>query len=224
MCGRFTLTIELEVLFERFSAAYPFPFEFKPSYNIAPTHPILAVVRGERGNKMGHLRWGLVPSWAKDTSMASKMINARSETVHEKPSFKTLIHRQRCLVIADSFYEWKRENGVKTPFRIMLEKGEPFAFAGLWSVWKQGGQALATCTILTAAANAFMSPIHERMPVILNQKDEEAWLNPANTFYDVKPLLNSFPENEMIMYSVSDKVNNPRYNESNLLEPAVFGS
>lgn len=223
MCGRFTLTTDLELLLERFSTAYAFPFELEPRYNIAPTHSVLTVVRGERGNKMGQLRWGLVPSWAKDSSMASKMINARSETVHEKPSFKNLINRQRCLVLADSFYEWKKENGKKKPFRIMQKSGEPFAFAGLWSVWKQQDQTVATCTILTSAANDFMSSVHERMPVILHQKDEEAWLNPANNFNDVSALLNSFPENEMMMYAVSDKVNSSRNNEPGLLEPAVVG-
>lgn len=219
MCGRFTLTVELDVLFERFAGAYPLSFEYTPSYNIAPTQSVLTVIRGEQGNKIGQLQWGLVPAWARDASMGNKLINARSETIHEKPSFKSLIQRQRCLVIADSFYEWKRTNDTKQPYRIVLKSGEPFAFAGLWSVWKKGDQKLATCTILTAAAHSFMSPIHHRMPIILKPEEEEAWLNSTHSFNEVRSLLNSFPDQDMTMYPVSSKVNNPRYNKVDLLQP-----
>ncbi|WEG12271.1 SOS response-associated peptidase [Pullulanibacillus sp. KACC 23026] len=219
MCGRFTLTIELDVLFERFEQAYSSQLSMSPSYNIAPTHSVLAVVRGEKGNKIGRLRWGLVPAWAKDPSIGAKMINARSETLHEKPSFKSLIHRQRCLVIADSFYEWQKTEKHKQPYRIQLKNGEPFSFAGLWSVWQSGHETLATCTIITAQANAFMSPLHDRMPVILSQKDEALWLDPNRPFQDVKGLLTSFPTKDMHMYPVSTKVNHTRFNDEELVRP-----
>jgi putative SOS response-associated peptidase YedK len=218
MCGRFTLTVELDVLFERFQNAYELGFLMPPSFNIAPTHKVLAVIRGERGNKLGPLQWGLVPSWAKDASVGAKMINARSETLHEKASFKSLIHRQRCLVVADSFYEWKRDGDKKQPYRIQLKDGEPFAFAGLWSIWGAGPQKLATCTIITTASNDLMAPLHERMPVILRPDEEEKWLNPSFSFSDVKPLLKAYSDDEMRLYPVSSRLNSPKENEPGLIK------
>jgi putative SOS response-associated peptidase YedK len=218
MCGRFTLTVELDVLFERFQNAYASDILITPSFNIAPTHKVLTVIRGERGNKIGPLQWGLVPSWAKDPSVGAKMINARSETLHERASFKSLIHRQRCLVVADSFYEWKREGTKKQPFRILLKDGEPFAFAGLWSIWGSGAGRLATCTILTTSSNTLMAPLHERMPVILRPEEEEKWLNPSYSFLDVRNLLMPYSDEEMRLYPVSSRVNSPHNNEPGLIE------
>lgn len=221
MCGRFTLTIELDLLFERFQHAYDRPLQkdFFPSFNVAPTQSVWSVIRGEKGNKLGRLQWGLVPSWAKDPSFGAKMINARAETLQEKASFKALLHRQRCLVVADSFYEWKKEGTEKQPYRILLKSEKPFAFAGLWSVWKSKKETLGTCTIITTEANRFMSPIHERMPVILKPQDEEQWLNPANSFNDVQTLLTSFPEDDLKMYPISNRVNSARLNDPDLIEP-----
>jgi len=218
MCGRFTLTVELDVLFERFKNAYDTDLWMPPSFNIAPTHKVLAVIQGEKGNKFGQLQWGLVPSWAKNASIGANMINARSETLHEKASFKSLIHRQRCLVVADSFYEWKREGSIKQPYRIQLKDEEPFAFAGLWSVWKTGAQNLATCTIITTSSNDLMASLHERMPVILRPEDEQKWLNPSFPFLDVQPLLKPYPDEDIKLYPVSPKVNSPKANEPGLIK------
>lgn len=218
MCGRFTLTVELDVLFERFQMAYESDVWLPPSYNIAPTHKVLAVIRGEKGNKLGPLQWGLVPSWAKDPSIGAKMINARAETLHEKASFKPLVQRKRCLVVADSFYEWKREGTKKQPYRIQLKDGKPFAMAGLWSIWGKGAEKLATCTIITTSSNDLMAPLHERMPVILHPEDEEIWLNPYRSFSDVQPLLKPYPDESMKLYPVSSKVNSAKENDPGLIQ------
>lgn len=218
MCGRFTLTVELDVLFERFQMAYESDVWLPPSYNIAPTHKVLAVIRGEKGNKLGPLQWGLVPSWAKDPSIGAKMINARAETLHEKTSFKPLVQRNRCLVVADSFYEWKRDGNKKQPYRIQLKDGKPFAMAGLWSIWGKGAEKLATCTIITTSSNNLMAPLHERMPVILHPEEEKEWLNPHRSFSDVQPLLKPYSVEGMKLYPVSSKVNSAKNNDPELIQ------
>ncbi|WP_085521193.1 SOS response-associated peptidase [Tuberibacillus sp. Marseille-P3662] len=221
MCGRFTLTFDLEQLFNRFNIAYPAEFNLDMSYNIAPSQEVVAVVKGHKGNKIGKLRWGLVPSWAKDPSIGHKMINARSETAPEKPSFCEPLQKRRCLVIADGFYEWKKIGGQKQPYYIYLKDRRVFAFAGLWSVWKQGGERLSTCTILTTKANTMMADLHHRMPVILNKEQEKAWLNPQTELNQLKTMMISYPSEEMDAHPVSDAVNSPKNNSYALTEPLI---
>ncbi|WP_163583481.1 SOS response-associated peptidase [Gracilibacillus saliphilus] len=217
MCGRFTLDTSIEVLESELGIVLT---EFQPSYNIAPTQQVLSIVGTNQGRKAGYLQWGLVPVWAKDPKIGSKMINARSETVDEKPSFKRLLSRRRCLIVADSFYEWKREEKEKQPYRITVNDGQLFTFAGLWDRWSSGDQEIVSCTILTTKPNRLMESIHDRMPVILQDKGQDNWIDPT---IDDKAFLKSFllPLDDSLMkaYPVSKKVNNPRNNDQSLIEP-----
>src|SRR5690625_3001151 len=174
MCGRFTLfASETEILREYGVDSLQ---SYEPSYNIAPGQKGLAIIHDGEKKRAGNLQWGLVPSWANDEKIGYKMINARSETAHKKPSFKKLMVSKRCLIIADSFYEWKNTDSVKQPKRIQIKNRELFAFAGLWDKWKQDGKTLFTCTILTKDANTFMQDIHHRMPIILPKSKQEEWI------------------------------------------------
>ncbi len=219
MCGRFTL-IEWDEVERRF---LPFGsgmamirerlaqsgMDSAPRYNIAPTQDVLAITNDGESN-MGHfMRWGLVPSWAKDLSIGNRMINARAETLAERPSFRAAFRRRRCLVVADSFYEWKRAGSGRIPMRISLDTGELFAFAGLWESWTgPDGRRILSCTIITAAANEFMAPIHDRMPVILSPDAEPAWLDPGMSDPGaLSELLTPYPSERMSAYEVSGVVN-----------------
>ncbi|KJH70702.1 SOS response-associated peptidase [Aliterella atlantica] len=214
MCGRFTLSQPTDAIASTFNL--PEIPSLEPRYNIAPTQSIPAILltpeRGERQLQMLH--WGLIPTWAKDASISAKLINARSETASEKPSFKSALRRRRCLIIADGFYEWQRQDGKKQPYYFRLESGQPFAFAGLWENWRSpDGEAIASCTILTTEANDLLRPIHDRMPVILDAKDYDTWLDLEIQQPElVQPLLHPYPANSMHSYAVSTKVNNPKNN------------
>jgi putative SOS response-associated peptidase YedK len=220
MCGRYSLTSKLNNLQARFD------FEagnlvYRPRYNVAPTQDVLAVVNDGR-NRAGFLRWGLVPFWAKDPRIGSRMINARAETVAEKPAFRRALRKQRCLVLADGFYEWKKEGSAKVPMYIAARSGEPFGMAGLWETWKApSGESLHSCAIITTAANSLMEPIHERMPVILTQEAEATWLDAG--IDDPGPLtrlLLPYPAAELEAYPVSTLVNSPRNDARECLLPA----
>lgn len=176
MCGRFTQTTSSKELSKVFAVAEMPPV--KPRYNIAPTQDILAVRGTPDEREALLLKWGLVPSWAKDISISTRLINARSETVESKPSFREAFKRRRCLIVADGFYEWaKKGDGKKQPYHFSLRDEQHFAFAGLWERWQSpNGKPLDTCTILTTAANQVLAPIHDRMPVILHPDDYELWL------------------------------------------------
>jgi putative SOS response-associated peptidase YedK len=168
MCGRFTLAIDPADLSEAFPG-FSFPKEMTPRYNIAPSQPVAVVANNSR-SQVEFFQWGLVPSWAQDPSIGNRMINARAESLAEKPSFRTAYKRRRCLILADGFYEWQSVPGgkTKTPMLIRMKSGEPFAFAGLWEVWHPDqDDALLTCTIITTTPNVLMEKIHNRMPVIL---------------------------------------------------------
>lgn len=212
MCGRYSFTPLAEAIADKFQVK-EVP-EISPRYNIAPTQQIATVSvnseSSERQLKM--LRWGLIPSWAKDAKMGAKLINARAETVAEKPAFRAAFKKRRCLILADGFYEWQTQNGEKQPFYFRLENGEPFAFAGLWEHWEKGdGEPIATCTIITTEANELMHPIHNRMPVILDAKNYEQWLDPeAKKVELLQSLLQPYPTEEMTAYPVSTKVNSPK--------------
>lgn len=169
--------------------------------------------------ELAFLRWGLVPSWADDPAIGNRLINARSETVAEKPSFRTAFKRRRCLIPADGFFEWKKEVKHKQPYLIGVEQDGPFAFAGLWEDWERDGEVIESCTILTTTANDLMRPLHERMPVILTAKDYDLWLDPSvQDAAAVLPLLQPYPAGEMFAYPVSTWVNDPKHEDPRCVE------
>ena len=221
MCGRFTLFANFTDIMNRFDIEAGIQEElYTPNYNIAPSNSVLSVINDGTINRLGYLRWGLVPPWAKDEKVGYKMINARAETLTEKPSFRTAYQKKRCLIIADSFYEWKRSNDkTKIPMRIKLKSDELFAMAGLWEKWQSPeGKSIFTCTVITTTANELMKDIHERMPVILKPEDENIWLDP--TIYDsskLNHLLKPLSEEVMEAYEVSSLVNSPRNNSPDLI-------
>ncbi|TCP29066.1 putative SOS response-associated peptidase YedK [Scopulibacillus darangshiensis] len=212
MCGRFTLFTDLDVLIDQFNLFNSGEIQYQPRYNIAPSQPILSVINDGKNNRAGFLRWGLVPSFAKDKSIGYKMINARAETIDEKPTFKRLLARRRCLIIADSFYEWRRDEGKKTPMRIHMLNNDPFALAGLWDRWESpDGEEITSCTIITTKPNDLMKDIHDRMPVILSKEDEGMWLDRSvNDKQVLKQLLVPYDAEKMEAYEVSNVVNSPR--------------
>jgi putative SOS response-associated peptidase YedK len=215
MCGRFTLTASREALQDEFGIAFP---EKTASYNIAPSQDVLSIVGHQEGMKAGFLKWGLVPSWAKDKKIGYKMINARAETLDEKPAFKRLLNRRRCLIVVDSFYEWKRENGKKKPYRITVGDGALFTFAGLWDRWRTNEEEIVSCTIITTKPNQMMSELHDRMPVILEEGNREAWLDQGIEDKDLlKSILQPYESEKMSAYEVSTLVNNPRNNGEELI-------
>lgn len=209
MCGRFSLTVneaELNLRFKLAGGDAP----YVPRYNGAPTQ-LLAVITGESPNKLSYFRWGLIPPWAKDISIGSKMINARAETLTEKPSFRAPLYSRRCLVPADGFYEWQQD-AAKQPYRIVVKSNPVFAMAGLWERWKSPeGSVTDSFTIITTEANDFMKPIHSRMPVILKPQDEKTWLSGSNPD-EIRMLLKPYPSGDMDAFRVSKLVNSPRNN------------
>ncbi len=211
MCGRFTLTVDPAELQDAFGD-YIFPDQFAPRFNIAPSQPVLAIPNNGK-NTADFFMWGLIPSWSKDPSIANKLINARGETIAEKPSFRGGFKYKRCLILTDGFYEWKAVQGekTKTPYFIHMKDRKPFTFAGLWDEWQSpDGGALRTCTIITTEPNELMSTLHNRMPVILGPADYSQWLDPApRTPESLLPLIRSFPADRMSAYPVSTMVNSP---------------
>ncbi|HEY7914901.1 MAG TPA: SOS response-associated peptidase [Blastocatellia bacterium] len=212
MCGRFTRSQSIETVAETFQVEQ-ISFDLGPSYNIAPTQKV-AVIITDGIRQLVPVRWGLVPSWAKDPSIGSKMINARAETVTEKASYRNAFKKRRCLVVADGFYEWQNTGDAKRPMYIRLKSGKPFGFAGLYEVWKSPeGKELTTCTIITTEANELMKPIHERMPVIIPAELLDKWLDPAIEGKEqLLDMLRPYPAGEMEAYPVSKRVNSPRNN------------
>lgn len=221
MCGRFTLSVDPAELSEAFGA-YEFPTQFAPRYNIAPSQPILAVPNDTK-NKADFFAWGLIPKWAKDPSIGNKLINARGETVAEKPSFRGSFKYKRCLIPADGFYEWKSSDGKKTPYFIHMKDNKPFAFAGLWDEWNSpDGGALRTAVIITVEPNELMSALHDRMPAILNPDDYALWLNAApQTPENLISLLKPFPADKMSAHPVSTLVNKPGNDRPECIAPAL---
>jgi putative SOS response-associated peptidase YedK len=216
MCGRYTLTIDIKTVAEKFGV--PATLDTSPRYNIAPTQEVVSVMRNGASH-LAWLRWGLIPSWAKDESIGSRMINARAETLTEKPSFKGILRSKRCLIVADGFYEWKQENGSKVPMYMTLKSGEPFAFAGLWDLWKSpGGEHIRSCTIITTEPNDLVASIHNRMPAILLPGAYADWLDPD--IRDEQALshwLAPYPAGEMTARPVSRLVNDPKRDSPELI-------
>ncbi|SRR5579883_1960728 len=207
MCGRFSLTRSADALAEAFQlAAVP---EWTPRYNIAPTQMIAAIAsQPSDPHQFKLLRWGLVPSWAKDGSIGSKLINARAETVAEKPSFRSAFKQRRCLILADGFYEWQRVGKQKKqPYYFQLVDRQPFAFAGLWERWQGEEAPVETCTVLTTSANELLEPIHDRMPVMLHAESYDRWLDPTTPLAELHQLLQPYEAHQMQRYPVSTTVN-----------------
>jgi len=219
VCGRFTLTTNLGAIAKRFGVAR-FLEEVGPRYNIAPTQTVI-VVNDDGTRHLAQMRWGLIPSWAKDPAIGNRMINARAETVATKPAFRVALRKRRCLIPGDGFYEWQQRGRTKQPFRIVLKNGEPFGFAGLWETWTSPeGEEIQRCTIITTEANELLKPIHDRMPVILTREAEAVWLDP--TIQDPErllPLLMPYLTEEMEVYPVSAKVNNPENDGPECIKP-----
>jgi putative SOS response-associated peptidase YedK len=229
MCGRFTLTVDPAELREAFDG-YTFPTKFAPRFNISPTQPILAIPNDGR-NTADFFRWGLIPSWSKISSVGERpvsgptldLINARAETLAEKPSFRGAFKYKRCLILADGFYEWKAQQGAKTkiPHYIFLKSRELFAFAGLWEEWHTpDGGSIRSAAIVTTTPNELMATIHNRMPVILRPSDYTQWLDTSPRAPEsLQPLLQPFPADEMSAYTVSTLVNSPVNDRAELVVP-----
>jgi putative SOS response-associated peptidase YedK len=228
MCGRFTLTQSATAIADHFELDDL--STLAPRYNIAPTQPV-AVIRAGSGRQssgdrqLTHQVWGLIPAWAKDPAMGAKLINARAETLAEKPSFRSAFKYRRCLIPTDGFYEWQRIEKRKQPYLFGLVDRQPFAFAGLWEHWQSAdGSEIESCTIITTAANSLMRSIHDRMPVILQPQDYQHWLDPLEQKGDrLQSLLRPYePSSDLaalIAYPVSVTVNNPRHDSPDCIEP-----
>lgn len=195
-------------------------------YNIPPGQKILSIRHassdhGESVRRSSLLQWGLVPFWADDTGIGNNLINARSETVDEKPSFRNAFGNRHCLIAADGFYEWSRQNGGKQPYYLTLTEDRPFGFAGIWESWKDEEEdtTLETCALLTTEPNQMVEPIHDRMPVILPPEDYDKWLSASGTDRELKSLLKPYPADQMEAYPVRSYVNNPENDDPRCVEP-----
>lgn len=219
MCGRFAFYSPREAVQDIFGVAFPAALE--PRYNIAPSQFIVTLRAADSGGlEPALLKWGLVPSWARDPGIGNRMINARAETVHEKPSFRAAFKRRRCVILTDGFYEWRREGDHKTPYFITMGNSRPFAMAGLWEHWQGGdGTELQTCTIITTAANKIMRPLHDRMPVILSPDQATRWCGRDSDEREVaKALLAANANAAMLYWPVSTVVNNPGNDGADLVQ------
>ncbi len=221
MCGRFSLGTPAATLAAQFDLFQTPPWT--PRYNIAPTQEVLGVVRDpvRPDRQARRLRWGLIPLWAKDPAIGSQLINAQAETAATKPAFRVAFRKRRCLILADGFYEWRKESRHKQPFHIRMQDGRAFAFAGLWEHWQSpDGATIDSCTILTTTPNEILRPLHHRMAVILNPRDYGVWLDPTiEETTKLKHLLAAYPPEEMIAYPVSTLVNNPVHDTPECIEP-----
>jgi putative SOS response-associated peptidase YedK len=220
VCGRYTIAVDPQLLAERFNVALPADLE--PRYNVAPSQPVPTVIERKAGRELLVATWGLVPHWAKEPKVGFKMINARAETLAEKSTYRQLLTRGRCLIIADGFYEWRLDpDGAKRPLRYTLTGGEPFGFAGLWTIWRgpESSDPLFTCTIITTRANDLIAPVHDRMPVILPRESENVWLDRNYPAADALELLQPYPAEQMIGAEASTLVNSANNDDARLLDP-----
>ncbi len=212
MCGRFSQSQPADAIARAFQVAVP---PLTPQYNIAPTQSVATVLQipEQQDRQFKMLHWGLIPSWAKDPKMGAKLINARAETVAEKPAFRSAFRKRRCFVVADGFYEWQQQENTKQkqPYYFRLNDGRPFAFAGLWEHWQNDkGEEIESCTLLTGEPNELMRPIHNRMPIILEPNNYDLWLDPEVQKPELlQPLLHPYQAEEMMAYPVSRAVNKP---------------
>lgn len=222
MCGRFALTVDPDDLQQAFPN-YAFPAQYMPRYNIAPSQPVLAIPN-DGSNAADFFVWGLIPSWAKDPSIGNRLINARAETLAEKPSFRAAYKYRRCLILADAFFEWQAQPGSKskTPHLIRLKSGKAFAFAGLWEHWQAAdGSEVRSLAIITTEPNQLMAPIHNRMPVILPPIAYAQWVDPSpQTAAALQGLLGPYPASEMEAFPISTLVNSPANDRPEVVLPA----
>ena len=223
MCGRYSFQGQAKEISNRLGFK---PLRLEPRYNIAPTQLAPVIVQRDGGNEMCLMKWGLIPFWAKDAAIGSRMINARAESIAEKPAFRTSFKRRRCLVPADGFFEWKKVPGTsrKQPFRLALKSGEPFVMAGLWDRWKDSSQGhdeeVESFTIITTEPNSVASEIHNRMPAILKPDDAPTWLD--KEMEDASKLLSllaPYPGGDMKIYAVDARVNSPKSDDPQCIEP-----
>ncbi len=212
MCGRFTLHTPVSELVERFALS-KFEFDYSPQYNIAPSQSVLTVLFEKKTTTVSLMRWGLVSPWQKDVSSRRPLINARLETLSEKPTFRGLINSKRCLIIADGYYEWKQEDSTKYPIYITLDQGKPFAFAALWD-----NEASPSCTIVTKEASPFLQSVHHRMPLILTPDTEKLWLS-SMPFRELQGFLPHQEDRPFQYHRVSTFVNSPKNNDATCISP-----
>lgn len=220
MCGRFALEVHIQLkLYEDFeiSSIPPAP----PRYNVAPSQQVIGVREVEGRREATEFRWGLIPAWAKDAKIGFKMINARAETIREKPSYKQAFKSRPCLILASGFYEWQKTSSGKQPVYFHLKDREVFGFAGLWEKWRSPeGETIESCTVITTSANEIVSGVHERMPVILSRDDHALWLSDDERRQDERfELLRPYPAEEMNSYKVSTLVNSPKNDSPELIQP-----
>jgi putative SOS response-associated peptidase YedK len=220
MPGRFEVHSAREIIARIFGVDAG-DIEYAPNYNIAPSQDILIVLH-DGTRRLVKSRWGFIPSWSKDPATGYKMINARAESLAEKQSFKAAFEKQRCLVIADGFYEWKKEGAIKKPYYFRLKSGMPFGFAGLFNVWTSPeGERITTSTIITTDANELVRPIHDRMPAIVPVDQYTRWLDPSlHESKILSQVLKPYPSEEMECYSVTPKMNSVKYNDPENIKPA----
>lgn len=221
MCGRFVRKSDARTIAREFDVD-EVAADLAPSYNVAPSQQV-AVVMTEEKKRLVSMKWGLIPAWSDDPSIGNRLINARAETVAEKPSFREAFMRQRCLVIADGFYEWQKRGRTRQPYFIRLKTDQPFGFAGLYDVWTSpGGEVITTCTIITSEPNETVKTLHDRMPVILSKEFEDAWLDPYNADHaSLVQMLSPYSANEMEMHTVSALVNSPANDSPECMAPAT---
>jgi putative SOS response-associated peptidase YedK len=221
MCGRFVQYSLFPEIVREFDIQQV-DAEPRPSYNIAPTQDVAAVIN-DGVNRLITCRWGLIPPWSRDPSIGSRMINARAETVAEKPSFKKPFRYNRCLIVADGFYEWRKEGNRKIPVYVRLADGRPFGLAGLYSDWNPpDGDTVRTCTIITTEPNSLLEPIHNRMPVIIPKDKNRLWLDPdVHDPIMLEDLLLPYGSDKMKAYNVSTKVNSPANDSPENIEPVI---
>lgn len=219
MCGRIVLASDFSSIAREFNVDLT-PPELTPSYNIAPGQDIILIIH-DKVHRLIQCRWGFVPTWSNDPSAGYKMINARAETVAEKPAFKSAFKKHRCLIVADGFYEWRKKDKRKFPVYIHLKSGKPFGLAGLYNSWASPERKqICTCTIITTRTNTLLEPIHNRMPVIIPKEKQDLWLNPdVQDKTIVLPLLEPYPSDEMKVYEVSPRVNSAGYNSPENIKP-----
>jgi putative SOS response-associated peptidase YedK len=221
MCARYSF-FSVQLFQQEFDLD---PEGIEPHFNIAPTDVAPVVVQDANGRRLEQMQWGLVPSWSKDASIGQKLINARAETLAEKPSFRTALKKRRCLVPADGFFEWKGEKGNKQPFFFRMRSRAPFAFAGLWEYWEGTEGALVTYTIVTTEPNELLATVHTRMPAIIAHHDYAAWLDHSVQRGEaVLPLLSPYPAEEMEMYPVTKAMSNPSFESPAIVEPVAAGT
>lgn len=214
MCGRFTLKSPGRINFDRVDHSNLPPL--LPRYNIAPSQSVLTFVQRAREREAAFLQWGLIPSWSKE---GKGFINARSETIEDKPSFSQSFHSRRCLIPADGFYEWQRSGRIAQPYFFHMKDESPFAFAGIWDEWQGDGKVIASCAIITTTANELLVSIHDRMPVILRPELEDSWINDESEPVTLRNLLAPFPASEMVSHPVSYDVNHPKIDDEYLTRP-----